>query len=70
MISEDLLSILRCPLNPGQAQLILDGAHLVCEQCRLRFPIKDGFPVLIVEEAELPPDCESTADLPCQKARG
>ncbi|MCI0377535.1 MAG: hypothetical protein L0215_08010 [Gemmataceae bacterium] len=70
MLSEDLLSILRCPLNPSQARLVLEGEHLTCAQCRLRFPIKDGFPVLIVEEAELPAGCESTSDLPCQKREG
>jgi len=34
----------------------------------LSFPIKDGFPILVAEEAELPPGCESLGDLPCQKA--
>ena len=38
-----------------------------CERCGLRFPIKDGFPVLVVEEAELPAGCESIGQLPCQR---
>jgi hypothetical protein len=33
----------------------------------LRFPIKDGLPVLVVEEAELPQACPSLDRLPCQK---
>jgi uncharacterized protein YbaR (Trm112 family) len=69
MIHPDLLAILRCPLNPSRTRLLLQNNHLVCERCALRFPIKDGFPVLIVEEAELPPGCESTSDLPCQRER-
>ena len=68
MISPELLAILRCPLNP-RTRLLLDSNHLVCERCALRFPIKDGFPVLLVEEAELPPGCESTSQLPCQCER-
>ncbi len=67
MISPDLLAILRCPLNPSRTRLLLEDGRLVCERCALKFPIKDGFPVLVVEEAELPPGCDSLADLPCQR---
>lgn len=70
MISDDLIAVLRCPLNPSQARLLLVGDHLECECCRLRFRIQDGFPILVVEEAELPPGLESIHQLPCQqKAR-
>ena len=57
---QDLLEILRCPLDPKrQTSLKLEGDKLICPACGLRYPIKDGFPVMIVEEAELPPGCES-----------
>jgi uncharacterized protein YbaR (Trm112 family) len=68
MISQELLAILRCPMDPGRrTRLGLEGDYLVCEQCRLKFPIKDGLPDLIVEEAELPPGCASLSQLPCQR---
>ena len=67
MIRADLLAILRCPLNPSQTKLALDGDYLRCERCALRFKIKDGFPVLVIEEAELPAGCECMDDLPCKK---
>ena len=67
MISQELLEILRCPLSPSKARLLLEEGHLTCERCALRFKIKDGFPILVVEEAELPAACESLAQLPCQK---
>ncbi len=67
MISQDLLDILRCPLDPGRARLRQQNDHLECDRCALKFKIKDGFPVLVVEEAELPPGCESTSQLPCQR---
>lgn len=55
MISADLLDILRCPVDPKrQARLNLEGDKLVCSKCGLKFPIKDGFPVMVIEEAELP----------------
>jgi hypothetical protein len=66
MIRQELLDILRCPMDPSNTRLRLEGDRLVCERCALKFKIKDGFPVLIVEEAELPPRCESLTDLPCQ----
>ncbi len=67
MISQDLLEILRCPMDPSRTRLTLDGDQLICQRCGLIFKIKDGFPVLIVEEAELPPGCKSLDQLPCQR---
>lgn len=67
MISQELLDILRCPLDPSHTRLALEGDHLLCQRCRLVFPIKDGFPVLIAEDAELPPGCASLEQLPCQR---
>lgn len=66
MIDPKLLAILRCPMNPSKTHVREEGRFLVCEQCALRFPIKDGFPIMVVEEAELPEGCESLSDLPCQ----
>ena len=67
MISQELLDILRCPMDPRQTRLTLDGDRLVCTRCGLRFKIKDGFPVLVVEDAELPAGCTELAQLPCQQ---
>lgn len=67
MISPELLDILRCPLDPSHTRLRLEENNLVCERCRLLFKIKDGFPVMIAEEAELPPGCASLSQLPCQR---
>jgi len=67
MIRPELLDILRCPLNPSHTRLRLEENRLVCERCALKFPIKDGIPVLVVEEAELPERCGSILDLPCQR---
>lgn len=66
MISQELLDILRCPMDPSRTGLTLQGDHLVCQRCQLKFKIKDGFPVLVAEEAELPPGCDSLERLPCQ----
>jgi hypothetical protein len=68
MINQRLLDILRCPMDPRRTtRLALDKERLICQQCALAFRIKDGLPVLVVEEAELPPGCPSLDQLPCQR---
>jgi uncharacterized protein len=69
MISQDLLDILRCPLDPSKTGLALQSDHLLCTRCGLKFPIRDDLPNLVVEEAELPPNCESLEQLPCRKEK-
>ncbi|MGH7864389.1 MAG: Trm112 family protein [Candidatus Binataceae bacterium] len=50
-ISQELLEILACPKCKGDIRLneVKDG--LVCEACRLTYPIKDDIPVMLIEEA-------------------
>ena len=52
MIDPKLLEILACPLC--KAEVKLEGERLVCVQCRRRYPIRDGIPVMLIEEAEKP----------------
>ncbi|HLE77890.1 MAG TPA: Trm112 family protein [bacterium] len=53
MINEELLRILACPLD--KAPVELHGDRLVCSQCGRRYPIRDGIPVMLIDEAEMPP---------------
>jgi uncharacterized protein len=53
-ISADLLSILACPSAdhaPLRLETTADGEQLVCTSCLSRFPISDGIPVLLADEA-------------------
>ena len=68
MVSQQLLDILRCPLDPAHTRLEATADGLFCQRCRLKFPVREGFPSMLPEEAELPPGCASLADLPCQRA--
>lgn len=67
MISPELLAILRCPLDPSHATLEQTDAGLVCQRCRLTYPMREGIPCLLPEEAHLPEGCNSLDDLPCRK---
>ncbi len=66
MVSEELLSLLVCPM--GKAPLRREGDVLVCTRCGPRFPIKDDIPDMLIEEAELPAGCLSLSDLECVRA--
>jgi uncharacterized protein len=66
MVSEELLSLLVCPM--GKAPLRLDGDFLVCTRCGPRFQIKDDIPDMLIEEAELPAGCLTLNDLECVRA--
>ena len=52
MIDPKLLEILACPVCKTEVKL--EGDRLVCVQCGRRYPIRDGIPVMLVEEAEQP----------------
>jgi hypothetical protein len=54
-------------MDPSHTRLSQEGEALICQRCRLKFAIKDGFPNMVVEEAELPPGCDSLSQLPCQR---
>jgi uncharacterized protein YbaR (Trm112 family) len=68
MVTQEFLSMLRCPLDPANTRLDLVGDTLVCQRCRLKYPIHDGIPGMLPEEAELPPGCASLDELPCRQA--
>jgi uncharacterized protein YbaR (Trm112 family) len=50
MINEELLKILVCPLC--KADVVLKENKIVCVKCRRRYPIREGIPVMLIEEAE------------------
>ena len=51
-IDRELLEILACPQCKGEVKLNKEGTGIVCEECSLVYPIKDGIPVMLVDEAE------------------
>jgi uncharacterized protein len=51
-ISQDLLDVLACPQCKGDLRLTGAQDGLICEVCKLRYPIKEDIPVMLIEEAE------------------
>ena len=52
-LSQELLDILVCPVPECRVPLKLtaDGKGLKCGKCHRVYPIRDGIPVLLKEEA-------------------
>ena len=55
-ISPELLAIIVCPSCHGELAVTPAGVatELVCGGCGLAYPVRDGIPVLLVDEARRP----------------
>jgi uncharacterized protein len=64
-IDQWLLETLRCPLthSPLRHEHDREGEWLVADRGGLRYPIRDGIPVMLVEEARLPAGVQSIDQL-------
>ncbi len=52
MLNKDLLEILVCPKCKGDLDYDQENEKLICQKCRLKYPIKDDIPVMLIDEAE------------------
>jgi uncharacterized protein YbaR (Trm112 family) len=59
-INPHLLEILRCPVavragaksnDPGRLRLVADH-WLVCDESGMKYPIRNGIPIMLIEEGE------------------
>lgn len=46
-----MLEILVCPLTRGRLEYVADRGLLISRAAGVAFPIRDGIPIMIVEEA-------------------
>jgi len=50
MMDKELLEILACPAC--KAEVKMEAEKIICTECDRRYPIREGIPVMLVEEAE------------------
>ncbi len=50
-LSKDLLEILACPQCKGEIVADENQDKLLCHACKLAYPVRDGIPVMLVDEA-------------------
>jgi uncharacterized protein YbaR (Trm112 family) len=51
-VSQELLDILACPKCKGDLRMTAGNDGLVCEACKLVYPIKEDIPIMLIEEAQ------------------
>jgi len=51
-IDRRLLDLLACPQCKGPIFPCRERKALCCSRCRLRFPIRERIPILLIDEAE------------------
>lgn len=51
-LNPELVALLVCPKCKGELELEQDESAFRCPACRLRYPVREGIPVMLVEEAE------------------
>ena len=54
ILDERLMEILVCPACRGKVEHKERRHLIVCTGCGLRYPVRDGIPVMLVEEATAP----------------
>ena len=52
MVEQLLLEVIACPKCHGDVHPTEGGEALACDRCRLRYPVRDGIPIMLVDEAE------------------
>ena len=53
MIDKDLLDILVCPVSKAPLHYDREAEELVCKASGLAYPIRDGIPVMLENEARV-----------------
>lgn len=52
MLDQELMNILACPKCKGKVNYNKAGNGLVCQACKLEYPIRDDIPVMLIDEAK------------------
>jgi uncharacterized protein YbaR (Trm112 family) len=51
LFDRKLLEILVCPITKGPLEYDSEHGELISRQARLAYPIRDGLPIMLVDEA-------------------
>jgi uncharacterized protein len=63
-VSSKLIELLVCPVCKTAVKLTPDSQGLRCASCHIVYPIRDGFPVMIKDEARSENSSETSAETP------
>ena len=51
-IDKELLDILACPKCKGDIRFSEEENGIICDACKLKYPIEDDIPVMLIDKAE------------------
>jgi uncharacterized protein YbaR (Trm112 family) len=51
-VPQQLLDILVCPKCRGELEYHERESVLICRQCRLQYEVRDGIPIMLIDEAK------------------
>jgi uncharacterized protein len=51
IVPSQLLAILVCPKCKGELEYREAESSLVCHACRLKYAVRDGIPIMLIDEA-------------------
>jgi uncharacterized protein YbaR (Trm112 family) len=51
-VPKQLLEVLVCPKCRGELDYRERESALDCQQCRLRYEVRDGIPIMLIDEAK------------------
>lgn len=52
MLDKELLKVLACPKCKGDVKYSAERNVIVCEKCKVYYPIKEDIPIMLPEEAK------------------
>ena len=52
LIKKELMEILVCPADKAELKELEESSQLQCTECGRKYPVKDGIPVMLIDEAE------------------
>ncbi len=51
-VPPQLLELLVCPRCKGELAYEQAEQRLVCQTCRVAYPVRDGIPIMLIDEAQ------------------
>lgn len=69
-LDPELLKILACPQSKAPLMYFDAEQFLFCAESKLKYPIKDGIPVMLVDEATKVDDAEAKRLTELARSRG
>jgi uncharacterized protein YbaR (Trm112 family) len=51
-VPQQLLEILVCPKCRGELEYREKSSELICNTCKLSYAVRDGIPIMLIDEAK------------------